>query len=1036
MQRTLRSPVKKRSGFTAVEMLLVMGLMTVTAGLVVPTIRQYEMSSDIETATQNLVQAIRTAELMSQSGKYDTAWGVYVPDGVLFAGDSYTLRTEGRDTVFPIPGGIEIHGSTELTFARVTGLPENPGELCIESTTSNGHRLLTIDENGLVTAGSVNDGSCSSGTTGTMLAANITPTAAAPAQDNNANSSSAATNGAAASNIDSSSMWDTWSSNTAAVADTTSSWGMNSSADMWNSSTGYSSSWDMNSSTSSTDLWAMAYYSDMWGISSSYDMSASNNYSSSMDMMNSASSDMWNSSTGYSSSWDMNSSTNSSFTSSVDPATSSAANSSTSTNTDPAPDPTPAPIPDPDPLPDPIVPCYLRFSVDQSKGTLDTIGTNDVTVRVLDASGTYGDKGPALNVTASVSTDNGITWSAMNAGRALKGGEITSIDNLAQGKKIVLNIQGRYSWLFSKTFRSDAGDGHIVVLRSGDALPNYTKLKTRALLPVSLLPFIDSTGHVTIGSKSLLLLTELGVLDPEISDFRDATILVTFQEKVGTCTDGLTPKVAIHFDRLENMGTGNATPMIYAGPGQLPFTEDQLIPLVDDNGTMIIDEGMVEDVPGLALERGDGWIHILSYGSHELSSGKEVIDAAVQLKNATITGIQNDTDPDASESPRDGRSDDTSSGDEFVPSLDGTSVVFKTRVITDNDGIFIEWKPNALMTTAGMTDVQVTEEPAIVDPCAAPFTIDQTNLVTLGENADVTVRTVSVDATLNGDGGPRINVRGQLSTDGGALWKPLWDNRVLSGDETTALNALPAGTRLGLGFTGRYSSTFNRSALAGQTSDALRIVKPGDIVEELRVAKLRGTLSSTLKNFVNADGTLVLGPRDIAMLIDMGDGPVRTYHDAVAVITIEKSPHGNACLVAASSSSTSSSSSQAAPAIIDTDGDGIDDQVDLCPGTVIPEATPSQSLLFDRFALRTADAAGTVPVFRKGPEEQLSEYTIDDTRGCSCSQILDTIETPSKTNLIREAVVYQQLKNIFSFYVDTARKFGCPQALLRIVAGH
>ncbi len=1033
-----------------------MGLMTVTAGLVVPTIRQYEMSSDIETATQHLVQAIRTAELMSQSGKYDTAWGVYVPDGVLFAGDSYTLRTEGHDTVFPIPGGIEIHGSTELAFARVTGLPKNPAELCIESTTSNGHRRLTIDENGLVTAGSVNDGACSTGVTGTMLAANITPDAPSNAQNNNAENLSTPANATTSSDIASSSMWDTWSSNfgtsasTDTVPDTSNSMVYSSTPDMmnstssdtWNSSTGYSSSWDMNTSTSSSvDLWAMAYYSDMWGVSSSYDMSASNNYSSSMDMMNSASSDTWNSSTGYSSSWDMNSSMNSSFTSSVDPGTSSAANSSTSTNTDPVPDPTPAPTPDPLPgplpLPDPIVPCYLRFSVNQDTGTLGTIGTNDVTVRVLDASGTYGDKGPALSVTASVSTDNGTTWSAMNAGRALKGGEITSIDNLAQGKKIVLNIQGRYSWLFSKTFRSDAGDGHIVILRSGDALPAYTKLKNRSLLPSALLPFVDSTGHVTIGSKSLLILTELGALDPATSDFRDATILVTFQEKVGSCTDGLTPKVKIHFDRQENMGTGNATRMIYAGPEQLPFTEDQLIPLVDDNGMTIIDNGIVENVPGLALERGDGWIHILSYGSHELSSGKEVIDADIQLTDASITGIQNDTAPDASESPRDGQSDDTSSGDEFVPSLDGTSVVFKTRVITDNDGIFIEWKPNALMADAGITDIQPTQEAAVIDPCAALFTVEQYNLLTLGENADVTIRILSVDAALSGDGGPRINVRGQLSTDGGSLWTPLWDNRVLSGDETLSVTALEAGTRLGLGFTGRYSSTFNRSILAGQTGDALRIVKPGDIVEELRIAKLRGTLSSTLKNFVNADGTLVLGPRDIAMLIDMGDGPVRTYRDVVAIMTIEKSPHGNACLIASDpSSSSSSSSSQSAPAITDADGDGISDQVDLCPGTVIPEVAPSQSLLFDRFALRKVDAVGTVPIFRKGPEEQQSEYTIDDTRGCSCSQILDTIDDPSSTNLIREAVVYQQLKNIFSFYVDTARKFGCPQALLRIVAGH
>ena len=70
----------------------------------------------------------------------------------------------------------------------------------------------------------------------------------------------------------------------------------------------------------------------------------------------------------------------------------------------------------------------------------------------------------------------------------------------------------------------------------------------------------------------------------------------------------------------------------------------------------------------------------------------------------------------------------------------------------------------------------------------------------------------------------------------------------------------------------------------------------------------------------------------------------------------------------------------------DSDGDGVLDNADFCPGTVIPETAPTMELRTNNFALvdddrifDTKDPEGT------GPQ---ASFDIFDTAGCSCEQIV------------------------------------------------
>jgi hypothetical protein len=75
--------------------------------------------------------------------------------------------------------------------------------------------------------------------------------------------------------------------------------------------------------------------------------------------------------------------------------------------------------------------------------------------------------------------------------------------------------------------------------------------------------------------------------------------------------------------------------------------------------------------------------------------------------------------------------------------------------------------------------------------------------------------------------------------------------------------------------------------------------------------------------------------------------------------------------------------------VTDEDGDGIPDDQDECPDTVIPESVPTKKLGTNRFALIDGDTTfDTKAPKGKGPQKA---FTIDDTAGCSCEQIIEEL---------------------------------------------
>lgn len=125
------------TGFTFLEILLVLGIILVLLAVAWPIGLDFYRGQEFETQTQFLIQTLRRAQSNSMAIELDSSFGVYVGNNyfTLFKGNSYASpsRDIQYDEIFYLPDIISASGISEVVFSKFEGKPNIVGDIILAS---------------------------------------------------------------------------------------------------------------------------------------------------------------------------------------------------------------------------------------------------------------------------------------------------------------------------------------------------------------------------------------------------------------------------------------------------------------------------------------------------------------------------------------------------------------------------------------------------------------------------------------------------------------------------------------------------------------------------------------------------------------------------------------------------------------------------------------------------------------------------------------------------------------------------------------
>lgn len=138
-------------GFTLVELLLSVAIITLLTGLSLPVYESFVRRNDLDLTTQSVVSVIRRAQTYSRGVSQDSTWGVeFLSTGAtLFKGATYATRDSAYDESVTLPGSVSLNGTSEVVFAKLSATPSTTANVSLASTT-NDSRTITVNAKGMV----------------------------------------------------------------------------------------------------------------------------------------------------------------------------------------------------------------------------------------------------------------------------------------------------------------------------------------------------------------------------------------------------------------------------------------------------------------------------------------------------------------------------------------------------------------------------------------------------------------------------------------------------------------------------------------------------------------------------------------------------------------------------------------------------------------------------------------------------------------------------------------------------------------------
>ena len=143
--------MRRQAGFTLMEVLLSMAIISILVGLSMPFYESFVRRNDLGLATQTVSAMLRRAETYARAANGDANWSVEVQSTslILFQGTNFAGRNTGFDETLTLPGSVTASGLSEVQFTKLTAIPNTTGTITLTSNLSD-TRTITVNAKGMV----------------------------------------------------------------------------------------------------------------------------------------------------------------------------------------------------------------------------------------------------------------------------------------------------------------------------------------------------------------------------------------------------------------------------------------------------------------------------------------------------------------------------------------------------------------------------------------------------------------------------------------------------------------------------------------------------------------------------------------------------------------------------------------------------------------------------------------------------------------------------------------------------------------------
>jgi len=113
----------KYTGFSLLELLVVIALMGMLFGMTVPIGVDFIGKNNVSIAKETVVDTLRTAQHNAINMQQDSKWGVYTQSNslILYVGDTYATRNTNFDLLHDLPSGVNITSGLDINFTKLAG---------------------------------------------------------------------------------------------------------------------------------------------------------------------------------------------------------------------------------------------------------------------------------------------------------------------------------------------------------------------------------------------------------------------------------------------------------------------------------------------------------------------------------------------------------------------------------------------------------------------------------------------------------------------------------------------------------------------------------------------------------------------------------------------------------------------------------------------------------------------------------------------------------------------------------------------------